>query len=245
MTSSAGSYNPISDDEIAQLRARRHDIKYISWPKHHNYPSIKYRDGRRVPYLPPSIDDELYGLWRDARRVRRQRESKDRQRRRVDDQEEKQRVRAAKAEDRIQRDKLIMDLYTDGRSQMSVARELGIGQTTVARVLAESGTPLRTISHFDEVMERVNKCLEIVRLSGEGLTTKQISLRTGIAPYTVSEYLRDGRFFKNPTEFPERLAVTLAAAASGTDSSRRAQQQRRDRRILLRIYPELFRDGLR
>lgn len=233
----------ISDEEIAQLRARRHDIRYISWPEHHNYPSIQYRDGRQVPYLPPSIDEELYGLWRDARRVRRQRDIEERQRRRVKAQEEKQRVRIAKAEDRLQRDKLIVDLYTEGRSQMSVARELGIGQTTVARVLAESGTPLRTISHFDEVMERVNRCLEIVGLSGEGLTTKEISRRTGVAPYTVSEHLRDGRFFKDPTRSPERLAATLAATAESTDSSRRAQQRRRDRRVLMHLHPELFRSS--
>ncbi len=224
----ADSFHP-SDDSAAEL-----------W---------EYR--RLEPALfPASPDPEAYSIgWgrmlNAVRLERNERRADERRRKREAELADKERRRQEREKSVAERDNRIREHFRAGDSNAAISRALGISLGTIRKALGQMDG-LRSLgggNAWSEAMQddRLQRCFRAIELQQGGATRAQIAQQFGVSPETAKELLADGRFYKDPESYPDRLTLARQAHSDAwTNTMGRAvgasgARAARDARVLDKI----------
>ncbi len=112
---------------------------------------------------------------------------------------------------KYERNARIIEAVSQGRTFKSVAEEFGVSASTVSKIAKDAGVHHTATACVNERYDNyLTRCIEMVILRNEGLSLKDIASRFKVSYKTVEKMLADGRFYRDPSCNPRRLAlVTL------------------------------------
>lgn len=176
---------------------------------------------------PSALPPQLQGFFHDRRH-----EIRDRRARECLEQQE-----IAAKEKRLRtsaRDDAIALMIREGSSRSEMVRKLGTSVSTIERVARQRGLTLSKVYGGDNdyssrlAGERIERCLAAAGMADDGEPYILIGRVLGIAPQSVKRLVADGRFYRNPEKYPDRLqtARSVASRPASEESMTKNQKQR-------------------